>query len=54
MTEKDIENCDDIMAAVSSTETSDKARQSYIIQRAIHLGCVEHIPREWEVKLSER
>jgi len=47
------ENCDDLKAAVKNTADVDKARQRVLIKKSVELGCVEHIPDDWEVELHE-
>lgn len=47
------ENCDDLKAAVKNTVDTDKKRQSILIKKSIELGCVEHIPNDWQVDVHE-
>jgi hypothetical protein len=39
-------------AAIGKTEDSDKARQRLLIKQSVELGCVEHIPDNWEVDVN--
>lgn len=48
--EADPQNCDELKAAIAKTGEQERGRQSYLIKRSIDLGCVEHIPDDWEVQ----
>lgn len=50
--EKMPENCDEMKTAISKTEDTDKARQRLLIKHSVELGCVEHIPDNWEVDVN--
>lgn len=50
---EEINNCDDVNAAVQRYESegkSDPNEERYIINRAVELGCSEHIPDEWGIQ----
>jgi hypothetical protein len=47
--EKEPQNCEELQAAIAKTGENEKGRQQYLIKRSIDLGCVEHIPDDWEV-----
>jgi len=42
-------DCDELKVAIDATEDNEKGRQQYLIKRAVELGCVEHVPDDWEV-----
>lgn len=53
MPNEEIKNCDDVKAAVAkynSEGKSDPNEERYIIDRAVSLGCTEHIPDEWSIE----
>lgn len=51
--ETEPQNCDELKTAIGKTKPEERGRQRYLIKRAIDLGCVEHIPDDWEVEISE-
>jgi hypothetical protein len=50
--EKEPDNCEELKEAIHKTGDEEKGRQQYLIKRAVELGCVEHIPDDWEVKID--
>jgi hypothetical protein len=50
--ETEPQNCDDLKAAIGKTKEGEKGRQQYLVKRSVELGCVEHIPDDWEVEVN--
>jgi hypothetical protein len=48
----EINNCEELRSAIQSWDGKDKGRQRYLLKRAIDLGCVEHVPDDWGVKVD--
>jgi hypothetical protein len=47
---EEINNCDDVQEAIGAYEATgetNKNEERYIINRAVALGCTEHIPDDW-------
>jgi hypothetical protein len=47
-----INDCDDVKTAVDAYKAEkkhDPNEERYIIDRAVSLGCTEHIPDEWSL-----
>lgn len=53
MPDEEINNCDDVKAAVERYQAegkSDPNEERYIINQAVKLGCTKHIPDEWGIE----
>jgi hypothetical protein len=46
------QNCDDLKTAIAATKDDEKGRQQYLVKRSVELGCIEHIPDDWEVEVK--
>lgn len=49
--ESNPESCDELKAAIAKTGENEKGRQQFLVKRSIELGCVEHVPDNWEVEI---
>lgn len=49
--ESEPQDCDQLKAAIEKTKEGEKGRQQYLVKRSVELGCVEHIPDDWEVEV---
>lgn len=50
--ESEPQNCDDMKTAVAKTKEGENGRKRYLVKRSVELGCVEHIPDDWEVEVE--
>jgi hypothetical protein len=51
--EPEPQDCDALKAAVSATKETDTSRKRFLIKKSVELGCVEHIPDDWEVTIDD-
>jgi len=49
--ESNPQNCDELKTAIAKTGEGEKGRQQFLVKRSIELGCVEHVPDDWEVEI---
>lgn len=49
----DVTNCDELKAEVAKTESHEKGKQRALIVRALEIGCVDHIPDDWGIGVSD-
>lgn len=52
MADDEINDCDELKAAIDKHEPGNAGEQRALIKRSIELGCVEHIPDDWGVEVE--
>ena len=45
-------DCEALKVAVAKTGEKEIGRQQLLVKRSVELGCVEHIPDDWELKIE--